>query len=102
MILIDDVTEACHGSCSHRNTRYRWEAEEVRGWEVECERIQADAIGPTPCIGYISATMKTQIMPKIAVQHSILRRAMRKIRDIREKSESREWKEKKGIKKTIP
>jgi len=65
MILIDDVAEACHGSCSRRNTRCCWEVEEVTGWEMECERIQADAIGPTPCIGYISATMNR---PKLCLR----------------------------------
>lgn len=89
MILIDDVTEACRGSCSRRNTRYRWEVEEVGGQEVECERIQADAIGPTPCIGYISATMNR---PKLCLRspyNTAYIRAMRKTHDIREKSENR-------------
>ena len=39
MILIDDVAEACHGSCSRRNTRCCWEVEEVRkGESVARER----------------------------------------------------------------
>lgn len=58
MILVtDDTTKARRGSYSHRNIRYRWETEEVGGREVVYERVQTDAIGPTPCIGYISATM---------------------------------------------
>lgn len=72
MILVtDDATETRRDSYSRRNKRYHWEAEEAGGRVAEYERVQTDATGPTPRIGYILATMnKPKFMPKTAVQWS--------------------------------
>lgn len=53
--VIDNATRARRDSYSRRNIHCYREMEGVEGQEVECERVQTDAITPTPCIGYISA-----------------------------------------------
>lgn len=53
---------------------------------VECERMQTDVTGPTPWIGYASATNKVQITPRVAVQWKTYIRATRE-----EKREESSW-----------
>lgn len=53
----DATAAGAHGdSYSRRSTRRERERGEAEGRGAGCERVQMDAIGPTPCSDCISAT----------------------------------------------
>lgn len=80
----------------HNTRRYCWEAEEMAGWEVEYDRMQTDVIGPTPWIGYASATNRPN-QPRITVQWRVYIRATRRefvvfVKCPFERNKSHKWK----------
>lgn len=80
----------------HNTRRYCWEAEGMAGWEVEYDRMQTDVTGPTPWIGYASATNRPN-QPRIAVQWRVYVRATRRefvvfVKCPFERNKSHKWK----------
>lgn len=104
VLVIDDATEIHRDSYSRRNTRYHWTAEEVGGWEVGYERVQTDAIGPTPCIGYILATMNRPKLCRRSPYNGAYIRAIKKARDNQRlrKMKTKNERRKREVKKPPP